>query len=166
MWILRLKELQSPAALQTVRVDLTPPTKLLRKINAVTVRSAAAATKFTSLGWSINMLRQQWQMSWSMRQILHRQTLKWHRSTAVFTTVQHVLRDHIPTMCTPRLGAIHSSRQHSWSMLTVAASRGMLTDIFTSLTNRLRHDQWLLWQHIPRRSCCDLSSHNTCNNIR
>lgn len=82
------------------------------------------------------------------------------------TTVQHVHLGHTPTMCSHLLGVIHSSLQHSWSMLTVVVNPDLLMGIFTSRINRPHPDQLLSWQHIHHHYYCDLFSLSICNNIR
>ena len=165
VWILQPKEAKTCAPPQIVHVGHTLHTKSHSKISITPLNPAAAAVTFMFQGWSISMSHRQSLMLWLMHQMLRLRILKCLLNTEASTTVQHVHLGHTPTMCSHLLGVIHSSLQHSWSMLTVVVNLDLM-GIFTSRINRPHPDQLLSWQHIHHHYYCDLFSLSICNNIR
>ena len=166
VWILLPKEAKTCAPPQIVHVGHTLHTRSHNKISITPLNLAAAAVTFMFQGWSISMSHRQSLMLWLMHQMLHLRIPKCLQNTEASTTVQHVHLGHTPTMCSHLLGVIHSSLQHSWSMLTVVVNLDLLMGIFTSHINRPHPDQLLSWQHIHHLYYCDLFSLSICNNIR
>ena len=166
VWILQPKEAKTCAPPQIVHVGHTLHTRSPSKISITPLNLAAAAVTFMFQGWSISMSHRQSLMLWLMHQMLRLRIPKCLLNTEASTTVQHVHLGHTPTMCSHLLGVIHSSLQHSWSMLTVVVNLDLLMGIFTSRINRPHPDQLLSWQHIHHHYYCDLFSLSICNNIR
>ena len=135
------RELKKPVALRTVHMQLKLPTKSHSKASTALHKIAVAVVRYMFLVWSISISHQQSAVWWWMHQSLHLRTLNCCQNMVAFTTVQHVLLGRILIMYTLQLVVTHSRRQHSWSMLTVAARQDMSMGIFTFLISRHLGDQ-------------------------